>query len=178
MELGEKTAMIFSLEAREKALKDQLNVTEEELTAKTSALRENERTLADKQAELAKRTADLDERSITSQKIEIVALETQVDTLKRQIAGLSDDRLEREGRDTGAAAVGERDQKRMRKNPVAKKIEDAVVALAVEQPAFGQGRVADELRKRGLTVSPTRVRCVWLRHDLETTRNNSRRWKQ
>ena len=170
VELGEKTAMIFSLEAREKALKDQLNVTEEELTAKTSALRENERTLADKQAELAKRTADLDERSITSQKIEIVALETQVDTLKRQIAGLSDDRLEREGRDTGAAAVGERDQKRMRKNPVAKKIEDAVVALAVEQPAFGQGRVADELRKRGLTVSPTRVRCVWLRHDLETTK--------
>ena len=39
------------------------------------------------------------------------------------------------------------------KNRVPQEIEDAIVALAVEQPAFGQVRIANELRKRGLTVS-------------------------
>src|ERR1700748_3873956 len=53
LELGEKNATIFSLEAREKAVKEQLRATEEEFTTKTEALRQAERALADKQAELA-----------------------------------------------------------------------------------------------------------------------------
>src|SRR5256886_11093617 len=35
VELGEKTSTIFALEAREKALKDQLHATEDELAVKT-----------------------------------------------------------------------------------------------------------------------------------------------
>jgi hypothetical protein len=56
------------------------------------------------------------------------------------------------------------------KNRVEDHIEQAVVALAIEKPAYGQVRVANELTQRGLFVSPTGVRSVWLRHDLETFR--------
>ena len=54
------------------------------------------------------------------------------------------------------------------KNRVALEIEQAVVNMAVENPAFGQVRVANELTKRGQFVSPTGVRSVWIRHELHT----------
>jgi hypothetical protein len=54
------------------------------------------------------------------------------------------------------------------KNRVAPEIEEAVVALAIEQPAWGQVRVSNDLLKRGMTVSPFGVRSIWGRHDLRT----------
>jgi Winged helix-turn helix len=53
------------------------------------------------------------------------------------------------------------------KNRVATEIEQAVVELAIEQPALGPIRVANELAARGMKISPGGVRCVWLRHNLE-----------
>src|SRR4030081_2495165 len=52
--VGEKNGPIFSLEARQKAIKEQLRATEEEFTAKTESLRSAEQALKDKQSELAK----------------------------------------------------------------------------------------------------------------------------
>ena len=87
MELGEKTAAIFALEARDKALRDQLRATEDEVAAKTATMHEAERTLSDREAELAKLTGALDERSslADAQKIEIVAFKTQVEALKERL---------------------------------------------------------------------------------------------
>jgi chromosome segregation ATPase len=83
-ELGEKTATIFTLESRDKALRDQLRATEEEFEIKSGALRQAERILADKEAELVKLVAELGEHSINadSQRIELAALRTQVEAMK------------------------------------------------------------------------------------------------
>jgi transposase InsO family protein len=53
-------------------------------------------------------------------------------------------------------------------NRTSPEIEAQIVALSLEQLAFGQIRVANEMRKRGLSISPAGVRGVWQRHDLET----------
>jgi len=54
------------------------------------------------------------------------------------------------------------------KNRIAESEEKAIIAYAIEQPAHGQLRASNELRKRGISISPAGVRCVWLRNDLET----------
>jgi transposase len=54
------------------------------------------------------------------------------------------------------------------KNRVAPELEQQVVQLAFEQPAWGQVRVSNEIRKKGLFISPGGVRSVWLRHDMHT----------
>src|SRR6266446_6115414 len=87
LELGEKNATIFSLEAREKAMKEQLRATEEEFAAKTEALRTAEHALNDKQNELAKLNAELSDRSMTaeSRQVELVAVRAQIDELKNRV---------------------------------------------------------------------------------------------
>ena len=112
LELGEKNATIFSLEAREKAMKEQLRATEEEFAAKTGSLRSAEQALTDKQNELAKLTAELSDRSMTaeSRQVELVSVRTQVDALKGRVTDAEKEyattqaRLEQEHRDAEKAS--------------------------------------------------------------------------
>src|SRR4051795_12412697 len=56
------------------------------------------------------------------------------------------------------------------KNRTAPEIERAVVEMAIEQPAWGQVRVSETLKRRGLSISPAGVRCLWQHHELTSTR--------
>jgi len=57
------------------------------------------------------------------------------------------------------------------KNRTPLEIEQVIVAVAVEQPAWGQVRVSEALKRRGLSISPVGVRCVWQRHDLTSIKH-------
>ncbi|MBR2117320.1 MAG: hypothetical protein V4458_01060 [Pseudomonadota bacterium] len=87
IELGEKNAAVFSLEAREKALKDQLRATEEEFSVKTQSLRGAEQQLADKQTDFAKLNSELSQRSMAaeSRQVELLAVRSQIEALQNRV---------------------------------------------------------------------------------------------
>jgi hypothetical protein len=162
VELGEKTAAIFSLEAREKSLKDQLGATEAEHAVKITALREAERMLAEKQGELARVAADLDQRSMSadSQRVEAAALRTQVDALKERVTSHEreaqeiSDRLGHE-RKAATAATAELNDERVKVEKLGDRVaqlERALMAQTTEAEVLGrrvqelEGRLGDQTR--------------------------------
>lgn len=100
IELGDKNATIFALEAREKALKNEQRATEEEFSSKTQALRAAEQELADKRAELGKLTNELTERSVPaeSRQTELAAVRGQVDELQNRVKSAERDYSETQQR--------------------------------------------------------------------------------
>jgi chromosome segregation ATPase len=111
LELGEKNATIFSLEAREKAVKEQLRATEEEFATKTESLRQAEKALHDKQSELGRLSTELNDRSVMAEnrQVELATVNTQIDALKLRVGDAEKDfattqaRLEAERKQSDAA---------------------------------------------------------------------------
>jgi chromosome segregation ATPase len=87
LELGEKTAALFALEAKEKQLNEDLEGVRAELAAKTGALEEAEHLIAVIQGELTQTSASFHESTVSgdSQRVELLALRAQNEALKGQI---------------------------------------------------------------------------------------------
>ena len=60
------------------------------------------------------------------------------------------------------------------KNRVSQEVERGVCDIAFEYPAYGQQRASNELKKRGIFVSPGGVRSIWVRHGLELRQDRPR----
>ncbi len=164
IELGEKTATIFALEARDKALRDQLNATEDELTVKTNALRED-RTLARRppvgivEAHLRARPT-VGGRSPASRSRSYRST-TQVDTLTDQVASLKKEVTATEGRLANQRVSAEAATKLLADERG--KVENLAGRIAqLEQQIAQQTTEAETLNRRvaeleGLTAEQGRV---------------------
>jgi chromosome segregation ATPase len=182
LELGEKTATIFALEAREKTLRDQIRATEQEYAVKTDAMHAAERMLADKQGELALLTAQLGERTVLSdsQKIEIVALRSQVETLKAQIDRIESDVRETEGRlnrqrSDAAAASSELGEERGRVEDFSARVgelERQLVAQTTEAEILGRRAhdLESRLTEQGRRLAEREHETTQLRSELRHAR--------
>lgn len=54
------------------------------------------------------------------------------------------------------------------KNRIEADLETQAIQMASDFPAYGQLRASNELKKKGIFISPAGIRCVWLRNNLET----------
>jgi hypothetical protein len=109
---------------------------------------------------------------IVKHKIGLLNLAEELSNVSKacKIMGLSRDTFYRykAAVDNGglAALVDKNRRKPNLKNRVDEATESAVIAHAIDQPAHGQVRASNELRKCGVFISPSGVRSVWLRHNL------------
>jgi transposase InsO family protein len=114
------------------------------------------------------------EEKIIKNKVGLLELSNHLGNVSRacKIFGYSRDsfyRFKKLYDEGGESALLEISRKKPnRKNRVAEEVEEAVVKLAVEYPAFGQVRAANELKRMSVFLSPGGVRNIWVRHNLET----------
>jgi transposase InsO family protein len=95
-----------------------------------------------------------------------------------KIMGFSRDtfyRYQELAQDGGVDALIDRSKRKPNvKNRVDEPIEKAVLDYAINQPAHGQHRTSNELRKQGIFVSGSGVRSIWVRHGVENFKKRLR----
>ena len=113
-------------------------------------------------------------RKIIKNKVGLLNLAEQLGNVSRacKVMGFSRDTFYRyksafEAGGVEALLDASRRKPNMR-NRVDEAIEEEILHLSFEYPAYGQVRIKNELAKKGMKISPCGVRCVWLRHNLET----------
>jgi chromosome segregation ATPase len=181
-ELGEKSATIFALEAREKALKEQMKATEEELSVKTLGLHEAERNLSDKESSMLRLNSDLGERTAQSesQRIEVIALRTQIDALKIRISDYeqdirkTEDRLEKERAEAGEATreLGDERGKVENLGRRTAQLEQQLVAQSTEAEMLGKraGELEARVTEQGRVLVEREYENDRLKSELEKAR--------
>ena len=116
------------------------------------------------------------DQSLIKHKVGLLNLAEELRNVSQacRVMGVSRDTFYRvkEAKESGGLdALLHKDRRRANlKNRVDEVVEQAIRAYAIDNPAAGQVRVSNELRKQGISVSPTGVRSVWLRHELQTFR--------
>ncbi len=157
-DVQETTASVTSLEAQERALRDKLRATEEELSAKSRELHEAESHLSNKLNELSQINRTLSEKSIEadSQRVEIVALETQCGTLKHRVVDLERDVAATEERLADERGVVERTARTLAEER--EKVENLNRRLAETERLLTEGRAVAENLSRNVASLESETR--------------------
>jgi chromosome segregation ATPase len=181
-ELDHKSAAMTALEERERTLREQISLTEQEHSLKAAAVHETSLALANKEAALASLTAELGQRAMLTdtQKAEITVLNTQVDALKGQLERYEKDvkdaeeRLTRERSDADTATKELSDERNKVENLGGRvtQLQRQLVAQATEAEILGR-RVQDletRLTEQGRLLVEREHALYQLRSELDAAR--------
>ena len=181
-DLGEKSVAILALEARERALKEQMKATEDELSLKALGLHEASRNLSDKEAELARLSSELGDRTATteSQRVEMISLKTQIEALKLRIGDYEQDIKKAEGqldkeRAKSAKTIADLNTERSKVENLGQRIgslEQQLVAQTTETELLGK-RAAEldtRIAEQGRLLVGREYECERLKAELENAR--------